>query len=133
MTQIQKPRGSLVQITATGVRASYETPNDGKLAIKELRIRKREFSLQKREVNDRMKAIRAQYTHEVRSRGKMVRGGGKIGRVARVFQSAARDERRAKLARDLAPLEREKFRIEAMINAIDSLILQVQTDILRAA
>jgi signal transduction histidine kinase len=128
---LQQHGKPLVEFTKTGIQASYATISEAKTAIKELKLRKKELSLRKREINSRMKAIRAEYSHEIRTRGSMVRGGGGIGRVARALQTAARDSRRAKLSSDLAPYEDEKRRVETLANAIDSVVLQIEIDILK--
>lgn len=131
MAELQTRNSSLVQVDNDRIRASYDSVAEARMAIKELRFRKKEFSLKKRELSAAMKAIRAQYSAEIRNRGGMVRGGGKVGRFVRVVQSASRDSRRAKLAADLAPFEREKFRVEAIINAIDQAIFQIEGYVLR--
>lgn len=87
--------------------------------------------MQKRTITEQQKSIRAQYTDEVRSRGSMIRGGGGFGKIVRSFQNLSRDNRRAKLANDLAPYEQKKQDIEAMIRTIDSVIIQLETAILK--
>ena len=104
---------------------------EAKVAMKELKLKKKEFGVRKREIVTLQREIRAAYTHGVRNRGSMLRGGGGFGRVVRVFQTASRDSKRAGLANDLAPLEREKLRIETMIGAIDSLALKLEAYILQ--
>ena len=76
-------------------------------------------------------AIRARYTDEVRNRGSMIRGGGGVGRVVRLFQTVARDGRRAQLAHELAPLEAEKQDIEAVVRAIDGVMIQLEAFVLK--
>lgn len=100
-------------------------------AIKELRILKKSFALQKRAVLDRQKAIRAKYTDQVRRRGSKFRGGGGFGRFIRNMQTISRDSSRSELARQLEPLENEKQRLEHAIAQVDSLITQVQSHLLR--
>ena len=120
----------LVEIVGTNVRVNTSTLAEAKLAIKELKLRKKEYSLEKRSVNEQMKAIRAQYTQEVRSRGSKMRGSGGLGRFVRGIQTISRDNRRAKLASDLAPYEAKKQNIESMMMAIDSTILKVEAAII---
>lgn len=97
-----------------------------KLAMKELKLKKKELVLRKRLVAEQAKLIRASYTHEVRTRGSMVRGGGGLGGIIRAFQRVSRDSARAQLASDLAPLERQKQEIEAMIRTIDEVVLKIE-------
>jgi hypothetical protein len=119
-----------VQIRGTSVRANVRTREEAKLALKELKLKKKEFGLMKRTITERQKSIRVDYTDEVRTRGSMLRGGGGIGKVFRLFQTVARDGRRAQLARALAPLESEKENIETMVRAIDGVIIQLEAYIL---
>lgn len=107
------------------------TAADTKLAIKELRLLRKSFSLEKRQVTAQHKAVRAQHTHDIRQRGSIFRGGGGFGRFIRSMQTASRDSARTHLARALRPLETEQQRIEHAITQIDSLIAQVETQALR--
>jgi hypothetical protein len=115
-----------VTITYDGqVSASYRNKAEAKLAIKELRLAKRELQLSKRELNQQQRAIRGQYTDEVRRRASLVRGGGGVGRFIRAVQTTSRIARRQQFADDIAPLERQKAQIDAMVAAIDQVILKV--------
>lgn len=120
-----------VQISDNEIRFSAKNANETKLAIKELKLKKKEFSLLKKTVVAEQRQIRAQYTAEVRSRGSMVRGGGGFGRFVRSIQSGSRDNRRAQLANDLAPLEKRKQKIEATMRAIDQAIIQLESALLK--
>lgn len=61
----------------------------------------------------------------------MVRGGGKLGGFIRFFQRASRDGERATLARNLKPLESHRQDVDAMISAIESIIIKVEAAILK--
>lgn len=122
---------NFVQIVGKEIRVNTSTVAEAKFAIKELKLKKKEYSLQKRAVTDKQKEIRAQYTDEVRSRGSMMRGGGGLGKFVRAVQSASRDSKRAQLANALAPYENQKQDIDAILRAIDSAILQVEAAILK--
>lgn len=120
-----------IEIAGTEVTVKADTLADARLAIKELKLKKKEYSLRKRAIADAQRNLRAQYTEDVRARGSMMRGGGFFGKVARAFQSSSRDSRRARLAAELAPYETKKQEIEAVIRALDSAILQVEAAILQ--
>lgn len=122
---------SHVSIDGTKLSIRFDTAAEGKLALKELRLKKKEQGVLKRSVNERMKQIRAAYTAEVRSRGSMLRGGGGFGKLVRAIQTVSRDNKRSSLASELAPLEQEKQAIETVILAIDSAIIQVEARILK--
>jgi hypothetical protein len=121
----------LVQLVGNVIRVRTNSLDEAKMAIKELKLMKKQYALSKRTVGEEQKRIRAQYTQEVRSRGSMMRGGGGIGRFVRDIQSGSRDNRKARLASDLAPLEQKKQEIETVIRAIDSTIIQVEAAIIK--
>ena len=123
-TNFVKIEGTKVHVNATGLA-------EVKIALKELKLKKKEYTLIKRQLTDQQKAIRATYTQEVRSRGSMLRGGGGFGRLVRAFQTVSRDNTRANLANDLAPFENQKFEVEAVIAAIESCILQIESALLK--
>jgi hypothetical protein len=118
---------SFVTVTDDGeVTARYSNVAEAKLAIKELRLIKRQLNVLKRQANESQRQMRADYTHQVRQRGSMMRGGGGIGRFVRAIQTAGRDAQRSQLASNLAPAEAKKRRIESIKMAVDQVILQVE-------
>jgi hypothetical protein len=121
-----------VKIHGSRISVNAKTLPEAKVALKELRMVKKEYSLKKREINEIQKAIRAKYTDDIRRRGSMFRGGGGIGRFVRDVQSAGRDAHRERLAKALAPYEKQKQEVESAIMAIDSLIIQAEANIARA-
>jgi hypothetical protein len=120
-----------IQIEGTSLHINVHSLSEAKIALKELKLKKKEYGLWKRAVNEQQKGIRAAYTEQVRSRGSMMRGGGGFGKFVRAIQTMSRDSKRGRLAHDLSPLGSEKQYIEAMIRTIDSAILQVDAYILR--
>ena len=121
---------TFVHIDGDTIRYDVSNLAEAKIALKELKLKKKEFTLQKRALAARQKEIRDAYTHEVRTRGSMLRGGGAFGRVVRAFQTLSRNSKRAGLARDLAPHENEKQRIDGMLGAVDALIIKLEAHIL---
>lgn len=120
-------QNSFVTTTADGeLRVSVRTVAEAKIAIKELKLKKKEYALVKREITQRQKQIRAEYTDSVRQRGSKFSGGGSIGRLVRTVQTINRDAHRRTLAQELAPLEEQKNAVEAITNEIDQAILQVE-------
>jgi hypothetical protein len=101
-----------------------------KLAMKEIKFKKKEMALQKRSITDQQKIIRATYTQNTRFRRSTGPGGGQLGQAFRTIERNARDRERAHLARGLAPLEEQKQRLDAMILALDNLALQLEQQIL---
>lgn len=120
-------QNNFVTITDNGeLRVSAQSVAEAKIALKELKLRKKEYALVKREISQHHKQIRAEYTDMIRQRGSKFIGGGGIGRLLRTVQTINRDADRRTLAQQLAPLEQKKNGIEAIINAIDQMILQVE-------
>lgn len=99
---------------------------EAKIAIKELKLKKKEYALIKREIIQQQKQIRAEYTDRVRQRGSKFRGGGTIGSVIRTVQTINRDADRRTLAQELLPLEQQKDAVESAINRIDQIILKIE-------
>lgn len=120
-------QNSFVTISDNGeLRVSARTVAEAKIAIKELKLKKKKYALVKREISQQQKQIRADYTDQVRQRGSKLRGGGSIGRLVRAVQTVNRDADRRNLAQQLAPLEQQKNTVDGIINAIDQTILQVE-------
>ncbi|NJO79247.1 MAG: hypothetical protein HC827_12490 [Cyanobacteria bacterium RM1_2_2] len=120
-------QNSFVMIATDGEwRILVRSVAEAKTAIKELKLKKKEYALIKREISQQQKQIRAEYTDQVRQRGSKFRGGGSIGCLVRTVQTIHRDADRRTLAQELAPLEQQKNAIEAIINTIDQTILQVE-------
>jgi hypothetical protein len=120
--------GNIERIATTA-----ETIPEAKLAIKELKMLKKAFQLQKRQINERQRIIRAEYTQYVRERGMKFPGGGWIGQAIRIAQSASRENAKSKLAEALEPYEQQKRYVEAVISTIEGLILGLEAAILQAS
>ena len=117
-------------INDTNVTAAFDTIPEAKLALKECRLLKKQLALQKREVAQEQRSIRAEYTDAVRTQGSKFRGRGLVASLARDFQQAGRDARREQLANALAPLEEKKEVLDALKNATENLMLQIERTIL---
>ena len=127
---IQEPV-SYINIEGNHINVTVSSPTEAKLALKQLKLKKKEFALLKRQITESERAIRAQYTDEVRRRGSKFQGSGGIGRFVRLVQTASRDAARHRLANQLAPFEQQKRSVEAIRAAIDEMILKVEEKILR--
>jgi hypothetical protein len=117
---------SLVQITDDNVSCQVSSVPEAKLAIKELKLLKKGFALQKKEVATNIQTVRFDYSQEVRGRGSVVRGGGGFGRFIRAFQISSRDNKRSNLADALQPLEGEKNRLDGLMHGIDELVVKLE-------
>lgn len=120
-------QNDFVTITNDGrIVISAQSLVEAKLAIKGLKLKKKEYALMKRELTQQQKIIRAEYTDKVRQQGSKVRSGGSLGRLVRTVQTVNRDADRRALAQRLAPLEKQKNAVDAIITAIDEAILQLE-------
>lgn len=118
---------SFVTIAVDGdVHVSARSVVEAKIAIKELKLKKKDYTLIKREISQNQKQLRANYTDGVRQRGSKFRGGGSIGSFVRTVQTINHDAERRNLAQELTPLEQQKNAVERIINEIDKAILQVE-------
>jgi cobalamin biosynthesis Co2+ chelatase CbiK len=116
-----------VSISDNGdLHVSAKSSAEAKIAIKELKLKKREYALVKREISQKQKSIRAEYTNSVRQKGSKFIGGGGFGNLVRTVQTISRDADRRTLAQELAPLEQQKNAIEGIVNAIEQAILQLE-------
>lgn len=106
------------------------TVAEAKLALKELKLKKKEQSILKRQLMEQERQIRATYTDTVRRRGSKFQGNGTIGKYVRIYQTAKNDATRSNLAVELTPLEHQKSRCEAMLQLLNKFILQVEMFIL---
>lgn len=124
-------QNDFVSISEDGrITVSVQSLAEAKIAIKALKLKKKEYALMKRELAQQQKVIRTEYTDKVRQQGSKVRGGGSIGRFVRTVQTINRDADRRTLAQRLAPLEEQKNAVDRIITAIDQTILQLEKYIL---
>lgn len=99
--------------------------------LKELKLAKKRCILAKKEAQEAMRQIRAEYTDQTRQRGSRFQGGGSIGRVIRGFQTVSRDAQRRELANRLAPLEQSRRELEESQLNIERLILETEAHLSR--
>jgi hypothetical protein len=103
---------------------------EAKIAIKQLKIKKKEYSLAKKEIVLQQQLIKAEFTDKNRRQGAMMRGGGGIGKFVRTIQNVQRDTNKIDLANKLAPLEKQKFHIDAILSIIDQGVLKLESYLL---
>jgi hypothetical protein len=104
---------------------------EAKIALKQLKLKKREISLEKKQITLSQKAIRSEYTDATRRQGPMMRGGKGFGSFIRSAQTIQRNSAKIALGNKLAPLEKEKFRYDAILSAIDQGILKIEAYIIQ--
>ncbi len=104
---------------------------EAKQAIKELKLIKKEWAIEKKAINAEIADLRAGRRMQTAQQSSMVRGGGQVGQVVRSFQRISRDEARRNHANALAPLEESKAFIDRSMLEIDSAVTQLEGYILR--
>jgi hypothetical protein len=109
-----------------GVLSSAKVASEAKIAIKEIRLRKKEFQLLKKDVSADMAELRAERRLKVARQGSMTRGGGNWGKLARSLERSNRDSARARHAAQLSPLEQKKAIIDERMAILDSAILHLE-------
>src|SRR5215211_2991644 len=113
-------QGDLVQFTDDGqIRVSANSVAEAKLAIKQLRLRKKAVGLEKREVTQAITALNAERRRQTANQGSMMRGGGNVGKFTRSMQSISRDADKRNHAARLHPFQQEKARLDEYILNID--------------
>jgi hypothetical protein len=104
---------------------------DAKLAIKQLRLRKKAVGLEKREVTQAITAINAERRMQTANQGSMVRGRGGVAQTMRAFQSISRDADKRNHAARLQPYQQEKARLDEYTLTIDQMITKLEAYILQ--
>lgn len=131
MNFLNEPQSYVTILPNGEIHVTGDSVPEVKLALKELKLKKKAYSLTKREVMQKQRAIRASYTEQVRQQGSKFRGGGGIGSFVRTVQTISRDTARRQLANELAPLEQQKANIERIVAAIEQVLLQVESYIIK--
>lgn len=111
--------------------SNFGTPEEARLELQMLKLKKRELQLQKKGVNAKQTALRSNYTHQARNNVPMVRGRGLLPNLFRAFQRNARHADRFNLAANLSPLTRQSEHLSAHILHIDARILELECYLLK--
>ena len=124
--------GDFVRIDMDGNADFYvDNPKQAKHAIKEIRFVKRQIRILLKETNAELREIRHEYTDYTRRRLPMMRGGGKLGKLARVVQTASRHLNKNELASKIEPVHEHKEYLERVINKLDQHVLSIEALLLR--
>jgi hypothetical protein len=100
---------------------------DAKLAIKQLKLRKKEIANVKRGAQQAINAITAERRDQLARQGRMTRGGGGLGRAIRTFEGLQRDRDKAAHERRLDPFQRQKAALDAHALDVDKVIVQLES------
>jgi hypothetical protein len=128
----QDSQGDVVEFSDDGqIRVSANSVAEAKLAIKQLRLRKKAVGLEKREVTQAITALTAERRRQTANQSSMMRGGGNLGKFTRGMQSLGRDADRRNHAARLQPYQQEKARLDRYMLGIDQMINQLEAYILQ--
>jgi hypothetical protein len=105
----------------------FKNVQEGKLAVKGLRLARRQLQLHLSSTNTALREVRHQYTDSTRRRMPKFPGGGTFGRLIRLSQTISHDIDQHNLANDIQPLHNQKELMKHLINCIDQHILRIQT------
>lgn len=123
--------GSQITFEDGQIVAHGTTPAEIKIAIKELRLPKKEDQAKKRDLAAEAKAIRAEYRSRVAHRTPMVRGGGMFGRIVRAGVAGKRASERGAVDDAVKPIETEIAKLDRNMLTIDRVIAQCESALLR--
>jgi hypothetical protein len=103
---------------------------EAKAQLADIKLKKSELSLEKKNVMEQMRQRRAEYSNTVGERATAGKGAGAliskgVGKTAKKVASVRNSYAREALARDLEPLEEQRAEIEASIAKLDQQKLQI--------
>lgn len=113
-----------------GVEWNVQSVAEAKLAIKQIRVFKRETNVQKKVINAELAAIRANRRAQIAQQGSKMRGGGRFGQGVRALQTLNRDADRRKHVDALAPYEDQKRLLDIRLANCDLAIAKLEQYIL---
>jgi hypothetical protein len=117
-------------LTNGDIHISIGSVPEAMLAVKQLKLKKKEFSPDKKVVTTELSRMRAEHQIPLGNRASMVSGGGNFGKAVRSMQHASRDISKQTYVNTLAPLERRKTAIERHVLKIDDALTQLERYIL---
>ncbi len=113
-------------LSSGNVSLTIKSVAEAEIALKELKLQKKALQVQKKEIAEEIRCIRVAHTDVNLRRGSKMQGGGWLGRVVRLWQTAERDTHRYSLATKIAPYEERKQLLEKSLISIDKALLIVQ-------
>jgi hypothetical protein len=119
--------GELVREVGGRFQVRAETRAETKLAIEELKLRKKEQQIRRRQLRQEMQWAQTEYRGKVAGRHNLTgMGRGGVGRMVRVGIQAGRSSDRMQHDRTLQGLEAQRNACDSDIYELDRLILQFE-------
>ncbi len=111
--------GDFFQLNTTG-------PTEDKLAMKELRIKLKEFRLYKKTLKDFQRHQKSDHAADMRKAGPVVKRTGFFGRVIGMFSSRTRAAKARALDEALSPTEHAVKIADGAIRGVESLLIRLE-------
>lgn len=111
---------------ASTFKVSYKTVPEAKRAISDIRARKKQLSLLKKELNSQLAEIRAVRRAQTAQQGSKFRGRGGTARFIRDLQTTARDNDRRDYTARVNAIESKKIAVDRDMAALDRMIAEVE-------
>jgi adenylosuccinate synthase len=122
------------QTTQSAIETEFVSPvsmEDAKARLDEVKYKKKDLSLQKKEIVEQQRQRRAEYTDSERKRATLGKGVGAaiskdLGKAARKGANVVDSYGRKSMAEDLEPLEEQRQQVEAELQALDREQLELE-------
>lgn len=111
----------------------WQTISDARLAIKHLKLLKKEVKLRRSAICKEQRDIRANHTDANRRRGAAPRGRGIIMGVFRTIHRIDKGLAQGNFANSIASLEEQKQKIDRVVLEIDNTIIQAESFIVQSS
>ncbi len=112
------------------INVSCSSVAETKLAMKRLKLKKKEYALDKKEITTELARLRAEHQVMLGRQNSMMRGGGSGGKFVRDMQHMSRDRAKFNYVNALDPLEKKKTALERRMMIVDDAVAQVERYIL---
>ena len=112
------------------VRVSAVDAAEAKLVVRELKMKKKDVQLQKKEISSEIAQMRAHHRASMAAATSPVRVGGTVGKMMRGMERVNKVTARNGLENRVVPLEQQKFQLDKNITAIDDCLLKLERFIL---
>jgi hypothetical protein len=114
------------------IEINVSTPEEGKLAIKQLKQKKKEYTNLRKGVTTDISELNAERRVEVANEAPRVRyGGDRLKKTVRAVQMVGQEAHQREWAAELAPLEERKAALDRQILEIDTAITTIEGQMLQ--
>lgn len=107
-------------------RFQWDTPEEAKAIIKQLKLKRKEMTAAKSDLTKQIAQVRADHRSRVAQRGAKMQGGGGIGKFVRRLETTSRDQDRRNVDKAVQLLEAKKAGVDGDIRTVDQAILTVE-------